>query len=170
MLTLQVIAAVSQGPAKEMGPVKPYRPPPPWKSTALGHIPSPKTPRAKFFNSFLPEFYKTKFKHCKNNKKFVKEFHGAGRELYHLIQQLYEIDNQVKSIMNKESPAVLDEVHTLITRDNLRIKNNIQKAMQIIASVSLIDNKIKPFDSKLFSSNGKLKSGEKAIHKFFENQ
>ena len=41
--------------------------------------------------------------------------------------------------------------------------------MQIIASVSLIDNKIKTFDSKLFSSNGKLKSGE-AIHKFFENQ
>ena len=42
--------------------------------------------------------------------------------------------------------------------------------MQIIASVSLIDNKIKPFDSKLFSSNGKLKSGEEAIPKFFENQ
>ena len=34
----------------------------------------------------------------------------------------------------------------------------------------LIDNKIKPFDSNLFSSNGKLKSGEEAIHKFFENQ
>ena len=60
--------AVAQGPAKEMGQVKPYRPPPPWKSTSLGHIPSPKTPRAKFINSFLPEFYKTKFKHCKNNK------------------------------------------------------------------------------------------------------
>ena len=84
MLTLQVIAAVSQGPAKEMGPVKPYRPPPPWKSTSLGYIPSPKTPRAKFIiNSFLPEFYNTKFKHCKNNKKLVKEFHGTGRKLYH---------------------------------------------------------------------------------------
>ena len=55
-----------------MGPVKPYRLPPPWKSTSLVHISSPKTPRAKFINSFLPEFYKTKFKHCKNNKKFVK--------------------------------------------------------------------------------------------------
>ena len=76
--------------------------------------------------------------------------------------------------MNKENPAaagaVLDEDHTLIPSDNIRINNNIQKAMQIIASVSLIDNKIKPFDSKLFSSNGKLKSGEEAIHKFFENQ
>ena len=28
---------------------------------------------------------------------------------------------------------------------------------------------MKPFESKLFSSNGKLKSGE-AIHKFFENK
>ena len=28
---------------------------------------------------------------------------------------------------------------------------------------------MKPFESKLFSSNGKLKSGE-AVHKFFENQ
>ena len=42
--------------------------------------------------------------------------------------------------------------------------------MQIISSLSLIDNKIKTFDSKLFSSNGKLKSREEAIHKFFENQ
>ena len=108
-----------------MGPVKPYRPPPPGKSTSLGHISSPKTPRAKFIDSFLPEFYKTKFKHCKNNKKFAKEFHGTGRELYHLIQQIDEIDDQIKSIMNKENPAaaraVLDEVHTLIPSDNIRI-------------------------------------------------
>ena len=47
--------------------------------------------------------------------------------------------------MNKENPAaagaVLDEVHTLIPSDNLRINDNIQKAMKIIASASLIDNK-----------------------------
>ena len=42
--------------------------------------------------------------------------------------------------------------------------------MHIIASVILIDNKIKPFDSKLFRSNGILKRGEDAVHKFFENQ
>ena len=63
--------------------------------------------------------------------------HGTGRELYHLAQQIDEIDNQVKPIMNKENPAaagaVLDEDHTLIPSDNIRI-NNIQKAMQIIAS------------------------------------
>ena len=55
--------------------------------------------------------------------------------------------------MNKENSAaagaVLDEDHTLIPSDNIRINNNIQKAMQIIAIVSLIDNKIKPFDSVL---------------------
>ena len=49
--------------------------------------------------------------------------------------------------MNKENPAaagaVLDEDHTLIPSDNIRINNNIQKAMQIIAIVSLIDDKIK---------------------------
>ena len=59
--------------------------------------------------------------------------------------------------MHKENPAaagaVLDEDHTLITCDNIRINNNIQVAMQIIASLSLSDNKIKTFDSKLFSSN-----------------
>ena len=47
--------------------------------------------------------------------------------------------------MNKENPAaagaVLDEEHTLIPSDNIRINNNIQKAMQIIASLSFIDNK-----------------------------
>ena len=90
-----------------------------------------------------------------------------------MIQQTDEINNQIKSIMNKGNPAaagaVLDEVHTLIPSDNIRINSNTQKAMQIIASLSLIDNKIKTFDSKLFGSHGKLKSGE-AIHKFFENQ
>ena len=86
------------------------------------NLASPKTPRAKFINPILPEFYKTKFKHCKNNyKKFVKEFHGTRRELYHLIQQIDEIDNQIKSIMNKDlnpaaAGAVLDEVHSLIPR------------------------------------------------------
>ena len=108
--------------------------PPQWKSTSLGHIPSLKTPRTKFINSFLPESYKTKFKHCKNNKKFVKQFHGTGRELYHVIQQTDEINNQIKSIMNKGNPAaagaVLDEVHTLTPSDNIRINNDIQKAMQ----------------------------------------
>ena len=44
------------------------------------------------------------------------------------------------------------------------------KAMQVIASLNLVDNKIKPSDSKLFSSNGKLRGGDEAIHKFFENQ
>ena len=125
-------------------------------------------------NLYLPEFYKAKFKHCKNSKHFVKELHGKGRELYHLKQQIDEIDNQIKSMMNKENAAaagaVLDEDHTWIPSDNIRINNNIQKAIQIIASLSLIDNKIKTFDSKLFSSNGKLKSGEEATHKFFENQ
>ena len=47
--------------------------------------------------------------------------------------------------MNKENPAaagvVLNEVHTLIPSDNIRINDNIQKAMKIIASASLIDNK-----------------------------
>ena len=112
-----------------MGPLKPYRPPPPWKSTSLGYIPSPKTPTAKFMNSFLPEFYKAKFKHCKNNKKIVKEFHGTGRELYHLIQQIDEIHNQIKSIMTKENPAASGAVlygdHTLIPSDNIGINNNI---------------------------------------------
>ena len=103
----------------------------------------------------------------------MKEFHRTGRELYHLIQQIDKTDNQIKSIMNRENPAaagaVLDEAHTLIPSDNIRINSNAQKAMQIIASLSLIDNKIKPFDSEHFSSSGELKSGE-VIHKFFENQ
>ena len=55
--------------------------------------------------------------------------------------------------MNKENPAaagaVLDEVQTLIPSDNIRINNNIQKAMQIIASLSLIDNKIKTLTANL---------------------
>ena len=53
--------------------------------------------------------------------------------------------------MNKENPAaagaVPDKDHNLISSDNIRINNNIQKAMQIIAS--LIDNKIKTLTANL---------------------
>ena len=73
--------------------------------------------------------------------------------MYHLKQQIEEIGNQIRSIMYKENTAatgaLLDEDHTLIPSDNIRINNNIQKAMQIIASLSLIDNKIKTFDSNI---------------------
>ena len=55
--------------------------------------------------------------------------------------------------MNKEYPAaagaVPDKDHNLISSDNIRINNNIQKAMQIIASLRLIDNKIKTLTANL---------------------
>ena len=125
-------------------------------------------------NSLLPEFYKSQFNHCKNAKQFVKEFHGTGRELYHSKQQIDEIDKQINSMMNKQNPAaagvVLDKDYTLVPSDSIRINNNIQRAKQIISNLSSTDNKLKTLDSKLFSSTGKLKSGEEATHKFFEKQ
>ena len=36
-----------------MGPLKPYRPQSAWKSTSVGFIPNPTTPRAEFMNSLL---------------------------------------------------------------------------------------------------------------------
>ena len=157
-----------------MGPLKPYRPQSAWKSTSVGFIPNPTTPRAEFMNSLLPEFYKSKFNHCKNAKQFVKEFHGTGRELYHSKQQIDEIDKQINSMMNKQNPAaagvVLDKDYTLVPSDSIRINNNIQRAKQISSNLSSTDSKRKTLDSKLFSSTGKLKSGEEATHKFFEKQ
>ena len=157
-----------------MGPLKPYRPQSAWKLTSVGFIPNPTTPRAEFINSLLPEFYKSKFNHCKNAKQFVKEFHGTGRELYHSKQQIDEIDKQINSMMNKQNPAaagvVLDKDYTLVPSDSIQINNNIQRAKQIISNLSSTDNKLKTLDSKLFSSTGKLKSGEEATHKFFEKQ
>ena len=117
---------------------------------------------------------KSKFNHCKNAKQFVKEFHGTGRKLYHSKQQIDEIDKQINSMINKQNPAaagvVLDKDYTLVPSDSIRINNNIQRAKQIISNLSSTDNKLKTLDSKLFSSTGKLKSGEEATHKFFEKQ
>ena len=110
-----------------MGPLKPYRPQSAWKSTSVGFINS--TPRAEFINSFLPEFYKSKFNHCKNAKQFVKEFHGTRRELYHSKQQIDEIDKQINSMMNKQNPAaagvVLEKDYTLVPSDSIRINNTV---------------------------------------------
>lgn len=80
-----------------MGPLKPYQPPPAWKSASMGFIPNANTTRALFMNSFLPEFYKAKYKHCQNRKDFVKQFHGTGRQLYQLKQQIDGIEKQIDS-------------------------------------------------------------------------
>jgi len=75
--TIQV--QIEQQLTKHMGPLRPYRPPPAWKSTSMGFIPNPTTTRTLFMNSFLPEFCNAKYKYCKNSKHFVKQFHGTGR-------------------------------------------------------------------------------------------
>ena len=79
-------------------------------------------------NSFLPEFYKAKYKHCQNRKDFVKQFHGTGRQLYQLKQQIDGIEKQIDSMMNKENPAavgaVFDGGYSLVPSDNIRITNN----------------------------------------------
>lgn len=157
-----------------MGPLKPYKPTPAWKATSMGYVPNPTTPRSLFMNLLLPEFYNSKFKHCKNAKEFVKEFHGKGRELYHCKQMVDEIEKQINAIMKKENPAsagaVLLADYTLIPTDSIRINNNIDKAKEIMKKLSDTENKVKTLDGKLFSSTGKLKSGEEATHKFFETQ
>jgi len=58
---------------KHMGPLRPYRPPPAWKSTSMGFILNPTTTRALFMNFFLPEFYNAKYKYCNDSKHYVKQ-------------------------------------------------------------------------------------------------
>jgi len=125
-------------------------------------------------NSFLPEFYKAKYKHCQNRKDFVKQFHGTGRQLYQLKQQIDGIEKQIDSMMNKENPAavgaVFDGGYSLVPSDNIRITNNIGKGTQITSKLSSLLDEVKIMDNKLFSSSGKLKHGEEATHKLFEQQ
>ena len=156
-----------------MGPLRHYQQQPAWKSTTMGFIPNATTPRAEFMNSFLPEFYKTKFKYSKNPREFVKEFHGKGRELYQSKQIIDDINKQINSMMNNENPASAGAVlhaENLVPSDYIRINNNIVKAEQITAKLNAIEDNIKVLNSKLFSSVGKLKAGDEAVHKVFETQ
>ena len=125
-------------------------------------------------NSFLPEFYKAKYKHCQNRKDFVKQFHGTGRQLYQLKQQIDGIEKQIDSMMNKENPAavgaVFDGGYSLVPSDNIRITNNIGKGTQITSKLSSLPDEVKIMDNKLFSSSGKLKNGEEATHKLLNNR
>jgi len=84
--TIQV--QIEQQLTKHMGPLRPYRPLPAWKSTSMGFTPNPTTRRTLFMNSFLPEFYNAKYKYSNNSTHFVKQFHGNGRQLYQSKQQI----------------------------------------------------------------------------------
>ena len=125
-------------------------------------------------NSFLPEFYKAKFKYSKNAKHFVKEFHGTGRQLYQSMQQIDVIEKQIDSLMNIDNPAaagvVLDSDYSLVPSDTIRITNNIQKTKQITTNLSSISNDVTVMNDKLFSSSGVLRHGEEATHKALEQQ
>ena len=54
--------------------------------------------------------------------------------------------------------------------NNIRITNNIGKGTQITSKLSSLLDEVKIMDNKLFSSSGKLKHGEEATHKLFEQQ
>ena len=140
----------------------------------MGFIPNATTTRAVFMNSFLPEFYKAKFKYSKNAKHFVKEFHGTGRQLYQSMQQIDVIEKQIDSLMNIDNPAaagvVLDSDYSLVPSDTIRITNNIQKTKQITTNLSSIGNDVTVMNDKLFSSSGVLRHGEEATHKALEQQ
>lgn len=139
----------------------------------MDFIPNTTTPRAEFMNSFLPEFYKTKLKYRKNPWEFVKEFHGKERELYQSKQITDDINKQINSMMNSENPATAGAVlhaENLVPSDNIRINNNSVKAEQITAKSNATEDNIKMLSSKLFSSVGKLKAGDEAVHKVFETQ
>ena len=76
--------------------------------------------------------------------------------------------------MNKENPAaagaVFDSDYALLPSDDIRSTNSIEEAKQITSKPSSLDGDIKNMDSKLLRSLGKLKHGEEATHKVFEQQ
>ena len=71
--------------------------------------------------------------------------------------------------LNPASAGAVLHAEKLVPSDNIRINNNIVKAEQITAKLNAIEDNIKML-SKLFSSVGKLKAGDEAVHKVFETQ
>ena len=167
-----VIAADER--SSKMGPLRPYRPPPPWKTAAMGFVPNAATPRAQFMNSFLPEFYKSKFHLSKNAKEFVKDFHGKGRELYQAKQSIDDIEKQFNSMVaNPKDPAsagAILQAANLLPSDIIRIRNSIARSEKIAENLNATTNNIKSLDGKLFTTSGRLREGNEAVHKVLETQ
>lgn len=148
---------------------KPVETLPAWKSTEMGFIPNPTTPKSEFMNSILPEFYNSKFKHCSNVDHFVNEFHKTGEQLYRYQRSIDDSDKQICFIIDKEA-ALLHKDHTLIRSDKNIICKNIRKAKNIMSSVNATKMQITFSDSTLFTSTGELKCGENAAHTLFKKQ
>jgi hypothetical protein len=78
---------------------------PQWKVPAMGYVPNAKTERACFMNSLLPDYFDSKFKHCRNAKDFSIQFHSTGRQLYQVKQRIDNLGKNIDSVLNAENPA-----------------------------------------------------------------
>ncbi|XP_028412051.1 uncharacterized protein LOC114534779 [Dendronephthya gigantea] len=157
---------------RSLNPLKPYLSPPQWKVPALGYVPNATTERACFMNSLLPDFYNSKFKHCRNAKDFCIQFHSTGRQMYQVKQRIDNLGKNIDSVLNTKNPAaagtLLEEDYTVIPSDSIRIRQNIERVQKITNQLEQVLHEIKEKDGKLFTVSGKLKSGEDCSHKEFE--
>ena len=155
-----------------LNPLKSYVSPPQWKVPAMGYVPNATTERACFMNSLLPDFFTSKFKHCKYAKDFCIQFHSTGRQIYQIKQRIDNLGKNIDSVLYTKNPAaagsLLEEDYPVIPSDSIRIKQNIERVEKITSQLEHVLNDIKEKDGKLFTVSGKLKSGENCSHKEFE--
>ena len=138
----------------------------------MGYVPNAKTERACFMNSLLPDYFDSKFTHCRNAKDFSIHFHSTGRQLYQVKQRIDDLGKNIDSVLNAKNPAaagtLLEEDYTVIPSDTIRIRQNIERVQKIKNQLEQVLHEIKEKDGKLFTVSGKLKSGENCSHKEFE--
>lgn len=139
---------------RSLNPLKPYVSPPQWKVPAMGYVPNTTTERACFMNSLLPEFFTSKFKHCKNAKDFCIQFHSTGRQIYQIKQKIDNLGKNIDSVLNTKNSAaagsLLEEDYTVIPSDSIRIKQNIERVQKINNQLQHVLNEIEEKDGKLY--------------------
>ena len=125
-----------------------------------------------FYTTLLPDFFTSKFKHCKNAKDFCIHFHSTRRQIYQIKQKIDNLGKNIDSVLYTKNPAaagsIIEEDYTVIPSDSIRIKQNIERVEKITNQLEHVLNEIKEKDGKLFTVSGKLNSGENCSHKEFE--
>ena len=76
-------------------------------------------------------------------------------------------------VNNTQDPASAEailQIANLLPSDSIKIKSGITRSEKIAEKVNATMGNIKTLDGKLFNTSGRLKGGNKAVHKVFETQ
>ena len=147
----------------------------PWENSRLGWIANPQRPTGKFYNSIMPDFYRSFWPFYPDQKTFRSSFITERKRQWDMLQNIETLIKSIKirnlqNVSNQASAAkYVKEDYIPRKNDSNYIEELLKQVKEIDLSIEKIDGIIKSHNEQLFLKSGKLKSGRMFHHSFNEH-